>query len=424
MPKPGRVDDSEYRPSDSLHDFVISSGQDGDRVIAARGSQRPLLVISFGSMSIPNPAELLSMLSSSLNIIDARAVVCANWDITNAFHEEKTLGGTNNRIYLTDQSVPHAWLLRYATGGFVHHGGAGHVGAGLRAGVPMLLLPFVLDQHFWAAKVQELGLGPPPVPFHLLAADKLTESLRLLLNGSSSGRGTYALSCAEIAERVRDEKDGADVAAEVILQQLDLTRATRAASDDSRPEVAVSPAGQGTPSSVIQCSVIPELVGIWRHKTTGLLLSGAAAACLVSESVLSWDDLGVRPSVGEGYWSRGEESMAVWVQVLSRVTNSISCAAGFLWLLLTCLVRLELPRLGLRGGSLKECGQVSNVGHRTHIEQAEYDLDFVLDQSALCGKNSKASKIGDVSNIDIKKGIVRKWNAAIAVKHHTEFLVE
>lgn len=423
-PKPGGVDDSEYRPSDSLHDFVISSGQGADRAIAARANKTPLIVISFGSMSIPNPAELLSMLSVALDIIDARAVVCANWDITNVHHGEKTLGGTTNRIYLTDQSVPHAWLLRYATGGFVHHGGAGHTGAGLRAGVPMLLLPFMLDQHFWAVKVQSLGLGPPPVPFHLLTTDKLTGSLRLLLDGSSSGRGAYAANCAEIAERVRDEKDGADVAAEAVLQQLDLPSATGAASDESRPEVAVSPAGLRAASSRIQCSVLPELVAPWQHKTTGLLLCGAAAACLVSESALNWDDLEVRPTVGKGYWSMGEESTAVWVQILSKVTNSISCVVGVLWLLLTCLVRLELPRLDLRGGSLGECGQVSNVGHRAHIEQAEYDLEILLDHPVRCRESPKISKIGHGSHIVIRRGIVSKWNAAVAAKHHTDFLVE
>lgn len=424
MPKAGGFDDSEYRPSDSLHDFVISSGQKGDSVFAARGKKTPLIVISFGSMSIPNPAELLSLLSSVLDKVDARAVVCANWDITNVHHEDKTQGGTNNRIYLTDQSVPHAWLLRYATGGFVHHGGAGHTGAGFRAGVPMLLLPFMLDQHFWAAKVQNLGLGPPPVPFHLLTADKLTVSLRLLLDGSSSGRGNYALTCAEMAERVRNESDGADVAAKMISQQLDLPHTTGTASDESIPEVVVSPAGSDAPSSRMQCSVLTELVGPWQHKRTGLPLSGAAAACLVSESALNWDDLEVRPSVGEGYCSWDEESMVVWVKILSRVTTSISCVAGVLWLLLSCLVRLELPRLGPRGESLREFGQMSNMGHRAHIEQAEYDLEFLLGRSAWCGESPKSSKIGDGSHIVISSAIVRKWNAAVAVKHHTEFLVE
>lgn len=139
------------------------------------------------------------------------------------------------------------------------------------------------------------------MPFHLLPADKLTDSPRILPEGSSSGRGAYALRRAEVAERVRAERDGADVAAEAILQRLDLPSATETASDESRPEVVVSSAGPSAPLSRIRCSILSDLVGPWRHKTSRLPLSGAAVAYLVSESVLNWDDLEVGPSVGEGH---------------------------------------------------------------------------------------------------------------------------
>jgi hypothetical protein len=394
------------------------------RRITDWGKQAPLIVISFGSMSIPSPAELLSLLSSALDRVNARAVVCANWDSTNAVHEEKA-PGIHDRIYVTDQSVPHAWLLRHATGGFVHHGGAGHTGAGLRAGVPMLVLPFMLDQHFWAAQVYKLGLGPPLVPFRLLTADRLTESLQLLLDGGKGGKGTYSRTCAEMAECVRAEGDGADVAAEVILRQLGLhSAAAETASDESMAGVDVSQVSSGAPMSRIPCSVLPALVGPWRHKATALALSGAAAACLVSESVLSWDDLETKPSVGERYWSGSEGLLVAWVQILSRVPNFISCAVGILWLLMTCVVRLELPQMEFRGGSLKARGQMSDVCHRAHIEQAEHDLEILLQQSVLCGKTPGAIESGHTSHILIRRGIVSKWNAAAVAKHHIDFLVE
>ncbi|KAL1873164.1 hypothetical protein Daus18300_003983 [Diaporthe australafricana] len=399
LPKPGKVGSSEYRPSDPLHDFVLGHNQEVYRRMAPCSKERPLIVVSFGSMSIYNSAAVLSLLSSALDRVNARAVVCANWDITDTLHGKK-VPGTNNRIYVTDQSIPLAWLLRHASGGFVQHGGAGHTRAGLRADVPMLLLPSMPDQHFWAAHVHKLGLGPPPVPFRLLTADRLTGSLRLLLDGSSSGKGgAYALACAEMAERVRAEGDGADVAAEVITRQLGLPGATGAASDDPRLGAAVSPAGSSAPPSRMPCSVFPALVGRWAHKATGLPLSGAAAACLVSESVLGWDDLEVRPGVGEGYWSGHERSLAAWVRILERVTNFVSFAGGIfkLWLLLTCLAKLELARTGSRGGSLKSLGQMSDVCRRAHLEQAEYDLGFLLEQSRGCGEILDASKSGHES---------------------------
>lgn len=222
-----------------------------------------------------------------------------------------------------------------------------------------------------------------------------------------------------------DEGDGADVAAEVILRRLGLpdTRA-EAASDEPRPGVVVSPAGSGVPSSRIPCSVLPGLIGPWRHKTTRLPLSGAAAACLVSESVLSWDDLEVRSSVGERYWSGREDSQPAWVRMLSGGTDSICCAVGVLWLLLTCLVRLELPVTGFQGRSSRIPGHISKVCLRAHIEQADYDLEFLLEQSGCCGELAEDSKSGHNSHIPMRTGIVNKWNVAAAAKHHTDFSIE
>lgn len=236
---------------------------------------------------------------------------------------------------------------------------------------------------------------------------------------------TFGLFLSKLRVDKYDEGDGADVAAEVILRRLGLPdTGAEAASDESRPGMVVSPAGSGVPSSRIPCSVLPGLVGPWRHKTTRLPLSGAAAACLVSESVLSWDDLEVRSSVGARSWSGRECSLPAWVRMLSRLTDFISCAAGVLWLLLTCLVRLEIPATGFRGRNSRIPGHISKVCLRAHIEQADYDLEFLREQSGWCGKLAEASKSGHNSHIPMTRGIVSKWNAAAAAKHHTDFSIE
>ena len=41
----------------------------------------------------------------------------------------------------------------------IHHGGAGTTTAAARAGVPQIIIPQVVDQPFWAARVAGLGLG-------------------------------------------------------------------------------------------------------------------------------------------------------------------------------------------------------------------------------------------------------------------------
>ncbi len=54
--------------------------------------------------------------------------------------------------------VPHGWLFPRIDAA-LHHGGAGTVGASLRAGIPTLIKPWFGDQYFWAGRVTKLGAG-------------------------------------------------------------------------------------------------------------------------------------------------------------------------------------------------------------------------------------------------------------------------
>jgi vancomycin aglycone glucosyltransferase len=46
----------------------------------------------------------------------------------------------------------------------VHHGGAGTTTAAARAGAPQIVIPQHYDQHYWARRVAELGIGTAHVP--------------------------------------------------------------------------------------------------------------------------------------------------------------------------------------------------------------------------------------------------------------------
>jgi UDP:flavonoid glycosyltransferase YjiC (YdhE family) len=54
-------------------------------------------------------------------------------------------------------SIPHDWLLPRASG-LVHHGGFGTTSSGFRAGIPMLVIPHIIDQFIWGNKVAQLGV--------------------------------------------------------------------------------------------------------------------------------------------------------------------------------------------------------------------------------------------------------------------------
>ena len=64
-----------------------------------------------------------------------------------------------NDQLLVVRTAPYDWLFP-RTALVVHHGGAGTTMAAARAGVPQLVLPFVLDQFFWNWQLVRLGVSP------------------------------------------------------------------------------------------------------------------------------------------------------------------------------------------------------------------------------------------------------------------------
>jgi UDP:flavonoid glycosyltransferase YjiC (YdhE family) len=96
----------------------------------------------------------------------------------------------------------------------VHHGGAGTTAAALRAGVPQLIVPHIVDQFFHGRRIAELGLGPDPIP-------KARLDTTSLLAAFERSRG-----CVERARTLGQElsrSNGADAAA-TYLEELRSTR--------------------------------------------------------------------------------------------------------------------------------------------------------------------------------------------------------
>ncbi|WP_397469248.1 glycosyltransferase [Pseudonocardia charpentierae] len=115
--------------------------------------------------------------------------------------------------------LPHDWLF-VRTAAVVHHAGAGTTGAGLRAGVPAVPVPVLVDQPFWADRLHRLGVAPRPLPLHELTADTLSDALRSCLD-----RSTYRDRATELAHRIRAE-DGPAVVLSLVAR-LDGERGRR-----------------------------------------------------------------------------------------------------------------------------------------------------------------------------------------------------
>jgi UDP:flavonoid glycosyltransferase YjiC (YdhE family) len=163
----------------------------------------PPIYIGFGSMSSSNPAETADLVLQALARTEHRAVVLAGW------------GGLQvaelpDSVLVLD-TAPFAWLFpRMAA--VVHHGGAGTTAAGLRAGVPSVVVPFFGDQPFWGQRVADLGAGPAPIPRKRLTADRLAGAIRQAVTDPAMRR-----RAAELGRSIRAE-DGIARAVAVIDQ--------------------------------------------------------------------------------------------------------------------------------------------------------------------------------------------------------------
>jgi UDP:flavonoid glycosyltransferase YjiC (YdhE family) len=108
-------------------------------------------------------------------------------------------------------SIPHTWLFPKMAA-VVHHGGVGTTAAGLRAGIPAIVTPFMGDQPFWGQRIYELGVGPRPIPRRRLTVDRLAESIRIAVSDTGMQR-----KATRLGEDIRAE-DGIARAVDVLEQ--------------------------------------------------------------------------------------------------------------------------------------------------------------------------------------------------------------
>jgi sterol 3beta-glucosyltransferase len=83
----------------------------------------------------------------------------------------------------------------------VHHGGFGTTATGFQAGVPMLVIPHIIDQFIWGQRVFELGVGPKPISRSKLNVEAMAEALRKVIQEKDMRTNAQALG-----EKIRQEQ--------------------------------------------------------------------------------------------------------------------------------------------------------------------------------------------------------------------------
>ena len=183
---------SDWTPSSALTQF-LSAGP-------------PPVYVGFGSMSSRHPEETAGLILQALARTQQRAILLSGWG-------GLKIADLTPSVLMVD-SVPFSWLFpRLAA--VVHHGGAGTTAAGLRAGVPSVVVPFFGDQPYWGRRIAELGVGPNPIPRQKLSVERLAEAIQTAVTDPVMRR-----RAADLGAKIRAEDGVASAVA--VVQQIEL----------------------------------------------------------------------------------------------------------------------------------------------------------------------------------------------------------
>lgn len=211
----------------------------------------PPVYIGFGSIVVDDPNALTRIIFDAIHISGMRALVSKGWG---------GLGvddvGIPPGVFMVG-NCPHDWLFQHVSC-VVHHGGAGTMAAGVRAGKPTVIVPFFGDQPFWGAMIDRAGAGPAPIPYAELTAEKLAQAMTQAMKPETAEKAQL------LGRKIREER-GADKGGKSFHDHLDVQS--------------------------MRCALAPSRVAAWRVRRTKVRLSSFAAAVLVSQGVIAYSDL-------------------------------------------------------------------------------------------------------------------------------------
>jgi vancomycin aglycone glucosyltransferase len=160
----------------------------------------PPVYFGFGSMRAPQ--DVSQAIIKAARAVGRRAIVSRGWAGVTLPDDEPdclSIGEVNVQ----------ALFRRVAA--VVHHGGAGTTTAAAQAGTPQVVVPQMYDQHYWAKRVHQLGIGSAHAP-GAPSARSLTEALSRTLQPDVAARARA------VAASVRT--DGAAVAARRLMDEV------------------------------------------------------------------------------------------------------------------------------------------------------------------------------------------------------------
>ncbi|GAA1765594.1 glycosyltransferase [Kocuria aegyptia] len=143
---------------------------DPDPAVAGFVRGGPCLVATFGSMTGGDPSAGGRTVVDSARAHGLRTLLVTGWGGLTLPEDRR------GEDVLVVPSAPLDALLPDAALA-VHHGGAGTVHTVARAGIPSVVVPFLVDQPFWGRQLHRRGIAAAPIPRRSLKPQTLVPAV-------------------------------------------------------------------------------------------------------------------------------------------------------------------------------------------------------------------------------------------------------
>jgi UDP:flavonoid glycosyltransferase YjiC (YdhE family) len=196
------------RPGDPVHAVICGTARptsDGaplpPELQAYLDSGPAPVIVALGSTAIHVAQHLFPRISLACRALGRRCLQVGG----------QAVAGADPTWYRAVTQADHSLLFPHAACAIIH-GGIGTSLAALRAGCPVVVLPFAHDQFDNAARLRALGCATT-------RWQRLTSSSRIAELIATACQAERRAAASALAQRMREEPSGADRAAAIILDQ-------------------------------------------------------------------------------------------------------------------------------------------------------------------------------------------------------------
>ena len=204
----------DYPPHAIVDGFIFPPSSDDnvvldDRLVNFVENKKggPIIYLGWGSMPAPDPIKMIKLARELCDAASCRGILVTGWSsLLDPANEQYIQTAQEGDVLLIIKSVSHSWLMPKCAA-LIHHCGIGTCAASLRAGVPQIASPVMVDQPHNAKMLLRLGVLGGIVPFgKKMTVKTLLPPLIKILD--EKGNGPLCQAARAVSEKIIKESEG------------------------------------------------------------------------------------------------------------------------------------------------------------------------------------------------------------------------